>query len=46
MGRPAGELIPPQLPVDATHSVLVVASYVAVFAAATAIVTWRRDTIE
>lgn len=46
MGRPAGELVPPQLPVDATHSLLVIAGYVGVFIAAAALVNWRRDTLE
>jgi len=46
MGRPAGELVPPQLPVGATHSLLVIAGYVAVFIAAAALVTWRCDTHE
>lgn len=46
MGRPAGELVPPQLPVDATHSLLVIAGYLAVLAASAALVTWWRDTLE
>src|SRR5262249_48015663 len=46
MGRPAGELVPPQLPVGATHSLLVIAGYVAVFVTAAALVTWRCDTQE
>jgi hypothetical protein len=44
MNRSAGELVPPAVPADATHSLLVVAGYVAVFVAAAALVTWRRDT--
>jgi hypothetical protein len=46
MGRPAGELIAPQLPVDAAHGLLVVAGYVGVFVVAAVLVTWRRDTLE
>jgi len=39
-------LVPPQLPVGATHSLLVIAGYVAVFVTAAALVTWRCDTQE
>jgi ABC-2 type transport system permease protein len=46
MCRRAAELIPPQQPVDATHSLLVVGGYVAVLATAAALLTWRRDTLE
>jgi ABC-type transport system involved in multi-copper enzyme maturation permease subunit len=46
MGRPAGELVPPELPVDATHGLLVIAGYAAVSLAAAVAVTWRRDTLE
>jgi ABC-type transport system involved in multi-copper enzyme maturation permease subunit len=46
MGRPAGELVPPELPVDTAHSLLVIAAYLVVFIAAGAVVTWRRDTLE
>lgn len=46
MGRSAGELVPPQLPVDATHSLLVIAGYLAVFVVASALVTRWRDTLE
>jgi hypothetical protein len=46
MGRPAGELVPPTPPVDAAHSLLVVAAYVGAFSIAAALVTWRRDTVE
>lgn len=46
MGRRAAELVSPQLPVDATHGLLVIAGYVAALIAAAALVTWRRDTLE
>jgi ABC-2 type transport system permease protein len=46
MGRRAAELVPPEWPVDAAHSLLVVGGYVAVLAAAAVVVTWRRDTLE
>jgi len=46
MGRRAGELIPPQLPVDAVHSVLVIAGYCVALVAAAALLTWRRDVVE
>jgi len=46
MHRPAGELISPEPAVAATHSLLVMAAYVAVFMTAAAVVTWRRDTLE
>jgi ABC-type transport system involved in multi-copper enzyme maturation permease subunit len=46
MGRTAVELSPPLLPVDATHSLLVIVGYLAVFAAAAIVLTGRRDTTE
>jgi hypothetical protein len=46
MSRPAGELVPPALPVDATHGLLVIGTYAAVFVAAAVATTWRRDTLE
>jgi len=46
MGRRAGELIPPQLPVDAAHSLLVVAGYAVAVSAAAAVMVRRRDTLE
>jgi hypothetical protein len=46
MGRHAGELVPPQLPVDAAHSLLVVAGYAVTVSAAAAMMVWRRDTLE
>jgi ABC-2 type transport system permease protein len=46
MGRRAGELVAPALPVDATHTLLVIAVYVAVFVAGGALLSWRRDTLE
>ena len=45
-GRHAAELVTPQLPVDATHSLLVIAGYVLVLAGAAVLVTWRRETLE
>jgi ABC-type transport system involved in multi-copper enzyme maturation permease subunit len=46
MGRPAGELVPPELPVGAAHSLLVVAAYLAVFAGAAVAGTRFRDVLE
>lgn len=46
MGRRAGELVAPARPVDATHTLLVIAVYVAIFVAGGALLTWRRDTLE
>jgi hypothetical protein len=46
MGRRAAEMVGPEPAVDATHSLLVVAAYVAVFVAAAFAAQWRRDTLE
>jgi hypothetical protein len=46
MSRPAGELIPPAVPEDATHGLLVIAAYAAAFLGAVVLVTWRRETVE
>ncbi len=40
------ELVPPQAPVDATHSLLIVAAYAAILIAAAAMRTWRADVTE
>lgn len=43
IGRPAAELVVPELPIDLAHSLVVIAGYTALLVIAAAIVTSRRD---
>ncbi len=43
MGRPAAQLVGPELPTDLTHSLVVIAGYIGVLATAAALLTSERD---
>jgi hypothetical protein len=46
MGRRAAEMVGPEPAVDAMHSLVVIAAYLAVFVVAAFAAQWRRDTLE